>query len=344
MRRALLLLGILVTAVPITAQVPFAEAVSDTTHALGLPRCTTQTTEHATTELCLGFDADESLVVTVERGTVETARWAYLGAPSLLDLRAFMLPQANGPEADTMETVLVATLDGVSNGVGVSYWTATVLRDGVPAYRFRVEEFGETGGSFIVAEGELVLWATEWVGGPDPTGERGEGLYFTGRPFAVTPDGLVPRTDLDLRARRFLESFVRDERGPVAWLLDERAETRAEDPALTGCTSTSEVVTLADIAAATDEWRQPFTRAGLDVAEADSVQVEALAVGLPTYTEAGIGVPYVGDVATDRLFAPGYVPDLAAHLDQPLRLETCEADGLVKTRVLWVERTGATPR
>ncbi|MEL6444513.1 MAG: hypothetical protein AAF089_13915 [Bacteroidota bacterium] len=211
MRRRLLLLGLLAVALPTAAQVPFGAVSSNTTHALGLPRCTSQTTERATTEVCLGFDADEALVVTVERDTVETARWAYLGAPSLLDLRAFVLPST-----DTTEAVLAATLDAVSNGMGVSYWTATVLRDGVPAYRFRVEEFGEAGSSFVAADNELAIWATEWVGGPDPTGERGEGLYFTGRPFAVTPDGLMPRSDLDLRARRFLESFVRDDRGPVA--------------------------------------------------------------------------------------------------------------------------------
>ncbi|MEL6771275.1 MAG: hypothetical protein AAFP18_09450 [Bacteroidota bacterium] len=326
------MLGLLAMALPTAAQVPFGAVSSDTTHALGLPRCTSQTTERATTQVCLGFDDDETLVVTVERGTVETARWAYLGAPSLLDLRAFVLPST-----DTTEAVLAATLDAVSNGMGVSYWTATVLRDGIPAYRFRVEEFGEAGGSFVAADDDLVIWATEWVGGPDPTGERGEGLYFAGRPFAVTPDGLTPRSDLDLRARRFLESFVRDDRGPVAWLLDERTETRPEDPALTGCTSTSEIVVLAGVEAATDEWRQPFTRAVLESTEADSLHAETLALGLPTYTESGTGVPYIGDVATDRLFPSGYVPDLTAYLGQPLRLETCTDDDLVKTRVLWVE-------
>ncbi|MEM8556478.1 MAG: hypothetical protein AAGG50_01435 [Bacteroidota bacterium] len=333
---------------PAAAQVPFAEVSSDTTDALGLPRCTAQTTDRGTTEICLGFDADESLVVTVERDTVETARWAYLGAPSLLDLRAFVLPQTDAADMDTTETVLVATLDAVSNGMGVSYWTATVLRDGVPAYHLRIEEFGEAGGSFGAADDEVVLWTTEWVGGPDPTGERGEGLYFTGRPFAVTPTGLTPRTDLDLRARRFLESFVRDERGPVAWLLDERAETRADDPALTGCTSTSQAVTLTEVEPTTDEWRQPFTRATLGVAEADTLATETLAIGLPAFTEAGVGVPYVGDVATNRLFPPSYVPDLTAYLGQPLRLETCEADGLAnglaKTRVLWIEDRVTTPR
>ena len=100
---------------------------------------------------------------------------------------------------------------------------------------------------------------------------------------------------------------------------------------------------LAGVEAATDEWRQPFTRAVLESTEADSLHAETLALSLPAYTESGTGVPYIGDVATDRLFPSGYVPDLTAYLGQPLRFETCDADGLVKTRVLWVENvsTGA---
>lgn len=328
MRHVLLALSALVTAMPIAAQVPFVEVSSDTTHALGLPRCTAQDA----LRVCLTTDANEAFVVTVERDGSETARWPYLGPGFLLELRAFTLPTEGGTNA-----TLVATYDAVSNGMAVSHWTATILRDGVPAYRLRVEEFGEAGGSFIAADGELVLWATEWVGGPDPAGERVDGLYFTGRPFAVTPDGLVPRTDLDLRARRFLESFVRDERGPVAWLLDERTESRPVDPALTGCTSMSEAVRVTEVEETTDQWREPYVRVALQD------RADVLGVGQRMDADGLLSVPYLGDQATGRLFPQGYWPPQIS-LEEPLRLETCEADGFIKTRVLWIEDAVTAPR
>lgn len=325
MRHVLLVLAILGTTWPVAAQVPFAEVSSDTTHALGLPRCTAQDA----LRVCLTTDAAEAFVVTVERDGSETARWPYLGPGFLLELRAFTLPTEDGTNA-----TLVATYDAVSNGMAVSFWTLTMMVDGVPTYRLRVEEFGRDGGSFAVHDGQPIVWATEWVGGPDPAGERVDGLYFTGRPFALSAAGLTPLAEVSVRARRFLNSFARDEQGPVAWLRDPRTESRPVDPALTGCTSTSEAVRVTEVEEAIDQWREPYVRVALQD------RADVLGVGQRMDADGLLSVSYLGDEATGRLFPQGYWPPRASFAN-PLRLETCTRGDIVKTRVLWIEDTDA---
>lgn len=234
-------------------------------------------------------------------------------------------------DGDGGTELLVANLDGVSNGLGVAYWTVYVLPADalVPAYRFRSEEFGAGGGSFETWRGRPVVWATQWRGGPDPSGRRGDGLYLVGRPFVLGADGLEPATALPVRARRLLDSFERDDRGPVAWLSDRRAETRGTDPAVDGCRRTVERGTVRTAEDTVGDGATRYLLVTLDTGR-------RLSYGRVGGGDEPAEITYLG--ADGRLFPPGYRPsDLPYWLTgRAVRVETC-ADDDVRTRVLWLD-------
>ncbi len=291
------------------------------------PECTTRAGTRVCRQFTADADGDGRLDFAVTRGGREVARWTAQNRPGTFSFAAF----------DAAGTLLVADFEDMSNGLGVRYWTVYVLPPGAatPAYDFGVAEFGARGGSFAAWRGRPVVWATEWMDGLDPTGRRGGGLYFTGRPFVIGAAGLEPATGVPLRARRYLNSF-QDERGrsettePRRWLFDRRAEVRRADVAFDGCTRTETRGTVRTVAEAQGTWG-PY----LVLTMADGARY--------TYSrsDGDDGTPAITNLGTEgRLFPRAYHPaDLAARLTgREVRIETCAPPGAdyVRTRVLWL--------
>jgi hypothetical protein len=295
---------------------------------------TTLCTAHGPERLCRAPGDERGFVFTLERYGREARRW---NADGWLDtgFRVFDLP------GDSMR--LVANLDAVSSGLGVHYWTLYLFAETPEGWRptgtVPIPEFGPEGGSFA-EDGGTVLWATEWLQGPDPRGRRGEGLYFVGRPFRLEGGRLVPAADLPVRARRFLNSFAEERYDdapatPAAWLSDRRAETRRTDPYLldgetASVRGTVEAVTPQPAEEGTTNW---VVR--IRPAQGEPV-VYTYAFGYGEH--AGPPFRYVGDAASGRLFPPGYLQaDPAAWLVGRRVRAATYADAHEPRVVLWLE-------
>jgi hypothetical protein len=224
------------------------------------------------------------LVVASREGR-ETGQWAASYPGVFDDLRVARLGE---------DRLMVAVLDGVSNGIAIATWTLYFTDGDSVAYRFVVRDFDPEGGSFGLWNRQHVLWATEWHASEDPTGRRGPGTYIVGRPFRLGPNGLVPVTGLPIRARRLLFSFERAMGGPVQWLSDRRAETRHRDPFWSGRPSgTRGVISAVNLGGETP---------GVTVRAGDQiVDLRLDAWG------GGAGTGRFGDAASGRLFPPDYV-------------------------------------
>lgn len=261
---------------------------------------------------------DAGSTVTVRERTQERA--SYEAGPSEgFDLRAFAVG----------DLLVVATLDNVSNGLGVTYWTLGVIPQGAraPAYSFTVEDFSPTGDSFGTWRGRAVLWATEWTTMPDPAGRRPPGMYVVGRPFTLGDDGLVPVRGLPIRARRFLRTFSRETGTPVEWLSERRAETLRTDPALVGLAPTTTRGTVT--AASWDVSRPSWEALAVTLRTDDGLLTVRSAAGAPG-DEAAPTFTHLGDAPTGRLWPADYRPaDVSAWLaGRPARLEV-RGDGLL---------------
>lgn len=214
--RALLLLFVPLAVAAQSVQ-PFTEVATE-----GRGLCV----ERAAERVCwqsVGEDGDGRIEARRNDGTV---RWDTepLGAQS--GLRAFRVRLGEGMG------LVVALRTAVSNGIGVETWTLVVLPDdaSAPTVRFEARDIGADGAPLATWRGETVYWATDWQDADDPSGRRGNGFTFVGRPFVLGHDGLVPVTTLPIRSRRMLYDFRQEPGGPVAWLADRRAETRRRDP------------------------------------------------------------------------------------------------------------------
>lgn len=260
---------------------------------------------------------------------------------SLTGFRVFSLD--DDTEGGGPEHLVIANNDAVSNGLGVAYWTLYVLDATEPALPLAslipVQEFGADGESFVPMDGGLVLWATEWLQGPDPSEQRDEGLYFIGRPFRIADGRLVPAMDLPIRARRFLNRFAA-ERGngppdPVVWLTHPNTESRPVDPYLLG--------------GETEAFRgvvESVTSEPADYGRTNWVVHIRPETGDPVaYTyefgySADLEHPfrYVGDGVTGRLYPEGYrLADPAAWLHgRAVRVATYAGDREPR-RVLWLD-------
>lgn len=295
-----LLLAVCLIAAPVAAQEVIA--FPDPTRTDSGAVCT----QAETVRVCRQPDGGVGRVVVMRSGR-ETLRWS-AGDPALFhDLRVFRLAE---------DRFLVAVLDAVSNGIAISTWTLTVTDGETVLYSFLARDFDPEGGSFGTWNRQPVIWATEWQDMEDPSGRRGPGYYLIGRPFFLAPDGLVPVTDLPIRARRLLHSFRRGPGGPVAWLSDRRAESLRPDPFWSG--------------------RPSGTPGILTALEGDTVTVRAgdrnQKIRLDAWT-GGEGTGRFGDGGTGRLFPPEYRP--ASAEGQTVQI----GDGPDDSILLWLARS-----
>jgi len=114
-------------------------------------------------------------------------------------------------EGDGSHEIIVATLDGVSNGMAVPYWTVLALTPGRYDWIIdsaKVEEYSSLG-SWVAVRGERScnLLQTQWVNGFEA--QRGTGLYL--QASWQTFDGwFVQRVDRPVISRRYLYRFERE--------------------------------------------------------------------------------------------------------------------------------------
>ncbi|MEM1056237.1 MAG: hypothetical protein AAGI52_11970 [Bacteroidota bacterium] len=287
--------------------------------------------------LCTSHDAirvcriveDGAAHLVVSRDGREVTRWETPNSVQAGGFGAFSSDLDRDGERDLVILERIA----VSNGIAISTWIGRVLPQGArtPAYTFQLRDASATGGSFGHDGDRLVFWATTWANSPDPSGQRGIGYYFVGRPFTLTSRGMRPYSRLPVRARRLLESFQRERHsqdGPNGWLSDRRAESRRVDPVLSGCRQQHEPVTVRSVREATERDARYFV---LDVGR----EITYLKGGFDRDDE---DITHLGDASTGRLFPREYRPaGLAQTLaGRDLRLTTCAEKGGTQTRVLWL--------
>jgi hypothetical protein len=140
--------------------------------------------------------------------------------------------------------IIVANFNGQSNGMGVTYWTLSIIdpRNYGKPLTFGVEDYGDGSIYWDEKEKRCNILATNWEWLKDP--KLGDGLYFIGRFFRYKSGILEPIADRKIRARRYLFSF-QNERGstfsqnedmdmgaPLQWLTNAKTEILRLDPVL----------------------------------------------------------------------------------------------------------------
>lgn len=117
--------------------------------------------------------------------------------------------------------VIAADFSGMSNGMGVSYWTLTIV-DGrtETATAVPLVEYGEG----IIRGSTILVTSWEWIG---------TGLYFVARPYRYKDAKLLPEKSRGMWRRRYLFSFERERaRGgnPRQWLRRATRVTWTDPP------------------------------------------------------------------------------------------------------------------
>jgi len=130
-------------------------------------------------------------------------------------------------DGDGREELVLATLDAISNDMGVSTWSIYVLgeSDRSPLI-FEVQEYGP--GSLIWDEsaGTATFLATTWTTDAEP--RRGTGLYFLGRWFKYRQGTLVADTGRAMATLRRQPSCQSWEIGMIAWRTPDSVERERE--------------------------------------------------------------------------------------------------------------------
>jgi hypothetical protein len=160
--------------------------------------------------------------------------------PLLGDTSSFRVTLAD-LDGEGRDEVMVGTIDQVSNGMAVQYWSLCVLDarradaqppcvalEDHPFYGMATRAAGERGCRVL---------ETHWRWGKEA--KRGDGLYLTGRWLAYRGGTLVPDARRPLVARRYLYGFAAARRdvienarsAPVTWWRDPGVRVvRCPDP------------------------------------------------------------------------------------------------------------------
>jgi len=172
--------------------------------------------------VCQCTTSPQAADFVVQRNGREVQRWSdsYSGLfPQEVRVAAAHLDTGN------VEDIVVATRNGLSNGMVRQYWTVCAINGANPASPpecVGVEDYGIMG--YLVGTGQHCdLLETHWREGSEPS--RGDGLYLVGRWLRYDQGKFSPDPAQPLLARRYLYSFERD-RGsasaPLPWYLDTR--------------------------------------------------------------------------------------------------------------------------
>ena len=278
--------------------------------------------------------SDDKDTFLVQKDGKNLGTWsgiAFLAETSKFEVLTGDLDNDGKPE------LIVANNDGMSNGLGVDYWTIFIFPD--PQFhtfnaplRFSVEEYSSFG-TFVTSAGRVNILTTSWVNNKDPKGRRGWGTYLVGQWWRYQSGELRPMLERPIIARRYLFGFenernaaVKTDPIPFKWLSNPRTESvGTEFITKKGTTSKSGVI-------------QSVRR------EKESITVVFKPRGeqATTYIYPGkIGdkdkLDYVGNTASGRLYPTGYLPSQADKWLKNKRA-TLQSYGDNNLNVLWLER------
>lgn len=181
--------------------------------------------------------SDDKDTFLVQKDGKRIGTWpgnAYLGETSDFEVLTGDLDNDRRPE------LIISNHDGMSNGLGVDYWTIFIFPD--PEFRhfsaplaFSVEEYG-TFGTFVTSGGRVNILTTSWVGNEDPKHRRGWGMYLVGQWWRYQSGELRPLLDRSIIARRYLFGFEKErnettsrDRIPFQWLSHLNTERVGTD-------------------------------------------------------------------------------------------------------------------
>jgi hypothetical protein len=311
------------------------------------PKCVSLGT---TTRICKCHVGDTAFFM-IERDRVLLSKWETI--PDNATGGGFEVLRGD-LDSDQANEIVVANHDSTSNGLGVRYWTISIIPD--PQYRsfqlpltFSVEEYGAWG-TFISARGKhtIDLLVTKWEWGHAPTASRKEGLYLVGRWFHYRDGQLVPAANRPVLARRYLSSFER-ERGqtrddnpqiPYQWLKSPRTENRRIDPFIDVKEMESHRGTIVEAGS------QPDAAGPLEI----TIRLESGEVKKFIYTsaldeEGNNQINRFGDYDTRSVYPEGYVPsDIQKWLKgRRVSIAFYQDNYQRSRRVLWLRKSQPTP-
>lgn len=141
---------------------------------------------------------------------------------------------------DGRAEIVLVSLEGVSNGMGVTYSTVFIFDGGTqgPPLSYSVQEFSDRE-SFIYdpAKRRTEMLITYWGDYASIEPKRVHGVYLIGKWFRYRGGKLEPVLEKPTLARRFLNSFAAERdngwfenRHPYTWLKDRRTHKLFREP------------------------------------------------------------------------------------------------------------------
>lgn len=145
-------------------------------------------------------------------------------------------------DKDGTQEVVLVSLEGVSQGMGVTYSTVYIFNGAAGSQgrpiSFPIQEFGEKE-SFIYdpRNRRTEILISYWADYDSIEPKRAMGLYLTGKWFRYDRGKLKPVLEKPTLARRFLNSFAAERdngwfenRKPFTWLKDRRTHKLFREP------------------------------------------------------------------------------------------------------------------
>ena len=285
-------------------------------------------------------------VFVAEKGGAIRGKWhasAFLGETSDFEVLTGDL------DGDGDKELVVANHDATSNGLGVNYWTVSILpdlslQDSERPLMFSVEEYGSFG-TFVQARRGVNILATRWLWTKALGGRRGTGLYLTGRLWRYQEGRLLPVAKRPLMARRFLNSFA-DERGrtleksdvPYRWFNNPQAEARRTDPLVAFKVKESLEGIVNDV---TLSQKKDEITISIVFARASSQSPSQLSYAYPVEPDEHVknAFRHVGETSTNVIYPANYLPAQPVKWLKGRRCKLVTYDGEYQSenlRVLWL--------
>lgn len=180
---------------------------------------------------CLKSEESGQALMLIEKDGKVVKQWdaSFVPPASLADFVVYAVDLTG----DGKEEFIVATLDAVSNGMGISYWQIRAIVGDSVSKQVPIEDFGVMGyPTRAKASKPCMLLSTRWLDGWEA--ERGLGLYLYGRWFAYSKSSkeFCPVLERPAVYRRYLYSFERlrmnelskGQPDPILWFRDQRTK------------------------------------------------------------------------------------------------------------------------
>lgn len=185
-------------------------------------------------------ESEIKFIIQKNLKTVKTMDAPFFSGSTAADFRAYWgdLDKNGSPE------IVIASLENVSNGLGVPHFYIHIFRDSLKldfqkVLTFPIEEFGEKGNFIYDARrNETQILVTRWVERNNIDTNRGNGMYLIGTWFRYRNGLLEPIFDKPTLAKRLLYNFVRErnvwnsgnQNAPYVWLQSKNTHKLKRNP------------------------------------------------------------------------------------------------------------------